>query len=162
MSRAPAGGRSIVYLTLFAGLVLAIWPLPDIARPFWPAWLGMIIIYWGMALPQRVSVGIAWAAGLLLDVLHGALLGEHALALTVLALLTRQWHLRLRVFPVQQQMLAVALLLVVYELILFWIRGIAGSGIPLWNALGPALTSAVAWPWLFYVLRGLRRRYQVN
>lgn len=162
MSRMQGGGRPVIYLTLFAGLALAVWPLPDLARPFWPAWLGLIIIYWGMALPQRVSVGIAWSSGLLLDALHGALLGEHALALTVLALLVRQWHLRMRVFPMQQQMLAVALLLVIYELILFWIRGIAGTGIPVWNAIGPAIVSALAWPWVFYVLRGLRRRYQVS
>ena len=162
MSRELPNARHVIYLSLFVGLVVTVWPLPAMIRPFWPLWFGLIVIYWAMATPLRVSVGIAWTGGLLLDVLQGALLGENALALMILALMTRHWHLRLRVFPLAQQMLAVFFLITVTQLIIYWIRGIAGTGIPLSQVFWPAISSMLAWPWVFVMLRELRRRYQVN
>lgn len=162
MSRAPSQGRSVIYVTLFIGLVLSVWPLPEPLRPFWPAWPALILIYWGMALPHRINVGSFWAIGLLLDVLKGALLGEHAVALAVLAFVTSQWHLQVRVFPVHQQVLVVAMLLALYEFLLFWIRGIVGIDQPLMHSVTPVVMGALLWPWLFFLLRGLRRRHLVS
>jgi len=162
MNDSPASGRWVIYLSLFVGLALSLWPLPDAVRPFWPAWSALILVYWGMALPNRVNVGIFWVTGILLDALHGSLLGEHALALALLAFVMTRWYLQLRVFPVSQQILAVALLLALYEFLLFWIRGIAGSGQPLFYSLAPIVSGALAWPWLYFVLRGLRRRHRVS
>lgn len=162
MSNKAANATWVIALSIFAGLVLSVWPVPDAAQPFWPSWLALILIYWGMALPNRVSIGIFWGCGILVDVLRGALLGEHALALAVLAFVTLKWHLRLRVFPMQQQMLAMVLLLGIYHFLLLWIRGIAGAGQPLLYTVGPIVTGTLLWPWAFFLLRGLRRRYQVS
>lgn len=162
MSDAPARSRWVIHLSLFVGLMLAVWPVPDVVQPYWPAWPALILIYWGLALPQRVNVGTFWLVGLLLDALEGALLGEHALALTVVAYATTYWHLQVRVFPVHQQIFAIGLLLALYEFVLFWIRGIAGAGQPLLHSLAPIATSALIWPWLFFVLRDLRRRRRVS
>ncbi|HLU61094.1 MAG TPA: rod shape-determining protein MreD [Gammaproteobacteria bacterium] len=162
MNDMPAHGRWVIHLSLFLGLMLAVWPLPDAVQPYWPAWPALILIYWALALPHRVNVGTFWVVGLLLDVLKGALLGEHALALTVVAWATAYWHLQVRVFPVHQQIVAIGLLLGLYEFVLFWIRGIAGVGQPLFHSLAPVITSALVWPWLFLVLRDLRRRRQVS
>ena len=162
MSNGHAQGRWIIWLSIFIGLMLVVWPLPDAVRPFWPAWVALILVYWGMALPHRVSVGTFWVVGILLDVLKGALLGEHALALAVLAFATTRWHLQVRVFPVSQQILVIAMLLAVYEFALFWIRGIAGVSQPLFHSVAPILVGAAVWPWLFFVLRGLRRRHLVS
>lgn len=159
---APAQGRSVIYATIFVGLVLSAWPLPDAVRPFWPAWTALILIYWTLALPHRVNVGTFWVVGLLIDVLKGGLLGEHALALAALAYLTSLWHLQVRVFPVQQQILVVGMLLGLYEFILFWIRGIVGIDRPLFHSIAPVVSGALLWPWLFFVLRGLRRRHLVS
>jgi rod shape-determining protein MreD len=162
MSERPASGRGIIFATIFAGLALAVWPLPDFMQAWWPSWAALILIYWGMALPWRVSVGSFWVAGLLLDALKGAVLGEHAIAFTVLALATSRWHLQVRVFPVQQQMLAVGLLLALYQFILFWVRGIAGASQPPLFHIAPVVSSMLAWPFAFLLLRELRRRYKVS
>ena len=161
MNDTPARGRWVILVSLFAGLMLAVWPVPDAVQPFWPAWPALILIYWGMALPHRVNVGTFWITGLLLDVLKGALLGEHALALTVRAWATTYWHLQVRVFPVHQQILVIAMLLGLYEFVLFWIRGIAGVGQPLLHSLASVAVGALLWPWLYFVLRDLRQRRQV-
>lgn len=157
-----AQGRWVILFSLFVALMLTVWPLPDAIRPFWPAWCALVLVYWCMALPHRVNVGTFWLIGILLDVLKGALFGEHALALAVLAFATTRWHLQVRVFPVSQQILVVALLLATYEFALFWIRGIAGVGQPVFYSIAPVVTGALVWPWLFFLLRGLRRRHLVS
>lgn len=162
MSERMASGRWVIFLSIFVALALAVWPLPDVMKAWWPSWLALALIYWGMALPFRVNIGTFWIAGLLLDVLKGAVLGEHAVALTILAFATYRWHLQVRVFPIQQQMLAVGVLVALYQFILFWVRGISGASMPPLYHVGPVLTSALVWPWLFLLLRELRRRYRVS
>jgi rod shape-determining protein MreD len=75
-------------------------------------------------------VGTAWFAGLLLDVMHGYLLGANALAMTAVGYLTLKMYLRIRVFPLSQQSLAVAMILGLYHFILFWVEGIVGNNGP--------------------------------
>ncbi|HET7675153.1 MAG TPA: rod shape-determining protein MreD [Gammaproteobacteria bacterium] len=161
MSEHTHGGWLVV-LTLIAALVLSIWHLPGGAQPFWPHWVVLVVIYWCLALPHRVGIGLAWTLGLLLDVLSGTLLGEHALALALVAFFVVKIHLQVRVFPLWQQTLTVALLVVLYEFVLFWVDGALGyPARPLLRWM-PVATSLLIWPWLMSFLRHLRRHYQVR
>lgn len=155
-------GSWVVLVTLALALTLSIWQLPAAAVPFWPRWVVLVVIYWCLALPHRIGIGIAWVLGLLLDVLSGTLLGEHALALALVAFLVLKIHLQVRVFPLWQQTLTVAVLVVIYEFMLFWIDGSIGyPAQPLIRWL-PVTTSLLLWPWVMSLLRYLRRRYQVR
>ncbi|HET7570853.1 MAG TPA: rod shape-determining protein MreD [Gammaproteobacteria bacterium] len=152
----------VVVATLLVALILSIWQLPATAIPFWPRWVVLVVIYWCLALPNRIGIGIAWVIGLLLDVLSGTMLGEHALALAVIAFLVLKIHLQVRVFPLWQQTLTVALMIVLYQFMLLWIDGAVGlPAQPLVRWL-PVVTSLLIWPWLMSLLRHLRRRYQVR
>jgi len=157
-----ARGLPVILVTLLVAFMLAIWPLPGWAEPFRPAWVPLIALYWCMALPYRFAVGWSWATGLLLDVLFGSLLGTHALAMAMLAFVAIQWHLPVRVYPLWQQSLAIGVLLALYEFLVFWIDGIAGAPVPLSWHLAPLPLSVLLWPWVFNLLRVLRRRYQVS
>lgn len=154
-------GGLIIVLTFIAGLMLAMIPWPEWGRFLAPYWVVMILIYWVMALPQRIGVGIAWIVGLVLDVALGTLLGQHALALAVVAYMTMNLHQRLRVFPVLQQAVVVFFFCVLYSVINLWVRGITGTAPPLWTVLLPSLTTAILWPVVFLVLRYMRRSYKV-
>lgn len=162
MSSARLGGAVTLALTLLAALVLTIMPLPDWAEPFRPDWVALAVIYWCMALPHRVGVFVAWIVGLLLDVATGALLGQHALALAVVAFATLNLHQRLRVFPLGQQALSVLVLLGLNRLLLLWIYGLIGRPVESWEYWLPALTGALLWPWIFVILRAVRRRFDVQ
>ncbi len=151
-------GGWVIAVTFAVAIMLALAPMPDWADRLRPQWVAMVLVYWAMALPERVGVGIGWSVGILLDVARGTLLGQHALALTVLAFVTHKSHMRLRVLPLWQQAGTILLFLLVYQLIVQWINGI--SGYPprdLWYLL-PPLISTLLWPWVFVVLRDLRRR----
>jgi rod shape-determining protein MreD len=157
-----AKGRWVLALTFGIALFLAIMPLPTWAEPFRPDWVGLVLIYWVMAAPQRVGVGTAWALGFVLDVLQGAVLGSNALAKALIAFLTLKLHLKLRMFPRWQQAAAVLVLLLLNQLLVLWIRGFVGRAPDTWVYWTPSIVGMLVWPWLFVVLRDVRRRYQIS
>lgn len=153
--------RVAVFTTFLIAIVLALMPLPLWAEPFRPDWVGLVLIYWCMATPERVGVGTGWVVGLILDVLYGSILGLHALAKSLVAFLTIKLHLKLRMFPRWQQAVAVMTLLLLNQLLVLWIRGMLGkapSSISYWT---PSIVGMVIWPWLFVILRDVRRRFKV-
>ncbi len=152
----------VMAIVFMLALLLMILPMPEWARPFRPQWVTLTLIYWCIALPHRVGVGTGFSLGILLDVLTGTLLGQHALGLSVVAFLSVQLHARIRVFPFWQQALAVLVLLVVEHLFALWVMGAIGQtppGLTYW--LVP-LIGAVLWPWVFVTLRDVRRRFKVT
>ena len=76
-------GRLTILATLCVAMLLMILPMPDWARPFRPQWVTLVLLYWAIALPHRVGVGSGFATGIVLDVLTGTLLGQHALGLSI-------------------------------------------------------------------------------
>lgn len=150
---------SVIGATVVVAWVLAMVPMPTAAENFRPEWTLMVLAYWTMAMPQRVSIGWFWLTGLALDVLFGTLLGQHALALALCGWVVARLYLQVRVFPVWQQALVMVALVAMYEFVLFWTDGISGARSDLrW---GPVVTTAVLWPWVFLLLRRTRRRFRL-
>lgn len=140
---------------LAAGLLLSA-PVPTWAIAWQPPWLTLTLAYWCLAQPDRIGITVGFVLGLLQDALTGAPLGQHALALALVAAAVLAEHQRLRVLPLWQQALLLAPLLVVHQVILALVTG--STGRPVTTAmLLPALTGALIWPWLFLTLRDLRR-----
>lgn len=147
-----------IALSLLLALALSAVPLPEWANAWRPAWVPMVLIYWCLALPERVGVGTGWLLGLVLDVLRGSLLGQHALSLAVLAFFAISGHQRVRMFPLWQQALLVGLMLLVYITLGNWVAVLVGQGARPGIGWASALSSALLWPWLFILLRDVRRR----
>lgn len=152
----PAYNNSwyIIPLSFVVAFIFTLLPMPSWAIWLRPAWVLMILIYWGMAAPDRVNVGIAWIVGIFLDVLEGTLLGEHALALTIVMYIVVRMYTRLRMFPLIQQGLVIFFLVLLYQFILFCIQGFLGSLPNSWLYWSSSLTSMLLWPWVYSILRG--------
>lgn len=155
------GGPTLL-LTFICALLLQMLPLPEWAQNLRPDWVVLVLIYWCIALPERIGVGYGWLAGLMLDVAQGALLGQNALTLAVVAYLAIRLHQRLRLFPLWQQAVSALLLVTLHLMLVLWIKGATGQSSETWAYWLPALTSMLAWPPLFIILRGLRRGYRVR
>jgi len=155
------GGKAI-FASLVIAMFLVILPLPEWLRPFRPEWVTLVIIYWCMALPNRINIGMAWIAGLFVDVLTGTLMGQHALAMAVVAFVTVKLHKQIRVYPLWQQSLSVFTMVALGQLLVVWIKGVIGESPESWLYWAPSITSAIIWPWVFVILRNLRRRYKVT
>jgi rod shape-determining protein MreD len=155
--RARRGFWAILASFALAMLLTAV-PLPDWAGPWRPAWIALVLGYWNVALPERVGVGIAWFVGLLTDVLLGTLLGQHALGYAILAYLLVRSHKRIRMFPLAQQAVFFGGAMFVAYLIMLWVRLLIGLPSLPWHYWLPCLTSVLFWPWVFVILRDVRRR----
>lgn len=152
----------VIVVTYVAALLLSIWPLPDWAEPFRPAWLLLTTVYWCLFLPHRVGLLVTFVVGILMDSLTGSLLGEHALALLLVAWVTLKLHLQIRVYPWWQQTLVVLSLMLLYTFVLFWVDGMLGytqGSLLRWM---PVLITTLLWPWMMQLLSVLQQRYQVS
>lgn len=148
-----------ISISVVVALMLTIMPLPGWGEALRPTWVALVVFYWVLALPERFNIGWAWLIGLLLDTLTGSLLGAHALALVLVAILASRWHLKIRMYPMWQQSLGVGLALVLYTVVLFWIGGIAGHmNRPLVRFV-PVVIGTLIWPWVYAVLRRVRQRF---
>ena len=99
----------IISVTFIIAMILMLMPLPEWARPFRPEWLALALIYWSMTTPKNVGVGVAWMLGLCVDVIQGALLGQHALGFAITAYIAIRFHQRVRNYPLHQQALFIAM-----------------------------------------------------
>lgn len=131
------------------GMGRAAW-LPDL--------LALTLVFWSVHQPQRVSVGAAFAFGLAMDVHQTALLGQHALAYTVLGFLAISIHRRLVWFPVTTQAVHVLPLFAVAQALVTGLRMLSGDLLPGWSVvMAPVLTAAL-WPVASMVLLAPQRR----
>ncbi len=150
----------VIIATFVAALALALFPLPTMLAPLRPDWVALALIYWIIALPHRVGVGTGWLAGLFQDAATGTLLGQQALGLAVVAYLVLLLHQRIRNYPIWQQAIIVLIFISLFRVIGAWVLGVSGrpAGFLYWI---PAISSMLAWPAVFLVLRHIRRRYSV-
>lgn len=155
-------GGIIILLSFVVAFMLTVVPLPEWAVSWRPVWVAMVLIYWCMALPDRIGIGTAWFIGLLLDVQQGALLGQNALGMSIIAFITLAVYRRVRVFSLVKQALVVCSILFAYLFVMLWIQAMIGYPPKHWSFWMPIVTSMVLWPWLFIVLRDLRRKYRVS
>lgn len=152
----------VIWSSFALALMLSILPMPEWAGPYRPLWVLVTLIYWVVAVPERVGVGVAWFVGLFSDVLNDSLLGENALALALVAWMCLRQGPRLRVASLLRQLLTVALLVAAHQLVIVGVRMFTGNmpqGASFWL---PTLTSAVVWPWVLSLLRDLRHRFRVR
>lgn len=155
-------GGGVILLSFIAAFALTITPMPDVIKNISPEFVTLTLVYWCMALPNRIGLGTAWTAGIFLDVFRDTLLGQHALALTLVAFFILQLHQRIRVFPLWQQAISIGVLVLIQVALTLWIKGIAGDSTDIWNGLLPVLTTSLFWPPVFLLMRYLRRYYQVS
>lgn len=144
--------------TVLVALLLSVMPLPGALALYRPEWLALVVIYWCLTCPERFGPGVAWTCGIVMDALHGTLLGQNALALLIISFLALRFRLQVRIFPIAQQSLTVALMLAVHTFVLIWIDGVADVTIGGVARLWSVLASAIAWPLVVLGLDRLRDR----
>jgi rod shape-determining protein MreD len=135
-----------IFLTVLLALFLSVVPVPGWVDAARPAFLVLTVLYWSIAVPRAGGLTLGWIAGLVLDIFQGSVLGQHALALSLVTYITLREHQKIRSKPVFQQSLIVMGLLFIYEFVVFAIDGWTGHVL-----YGPlhwlqVLTGALLWP----------------
>jgi rod shape-determining protein MreD len=128
-------------------------------RAAWtPDILALVLVFWSIHQPQRVSIGVAFVFGIFIDVHQGAMLGQHAMAYTVLTFLAIAIHRRLLWFSVPSQACQVLPLFAASHAIELAVRMLAGGAFPgFWMLLAPVIESLL-WPVVSVILLLPQRR----
>lgn len=150
------GNPWLLPVSVLVALLLGLLPLPDVLLPLRPYWLALVLVYWLIEAPERVGLGFAFIIGLCADVAFGSILGEQALRLVIMAFIVGRFRAQLRFFPLSQQALAVAGLLLndrVVAAVLHLVLGEPQHPAAVW--WGP-LTGMLLWAPVFVLLDRLR------
>ena len=128
-------------------------------RAAWvPDLLACVLVFWSVHQPRRVGMGAAFFFGLAMDVHTSSLLGQHALAYTVLSFLAIAIHRRLLWFSVPSQALQVLPLFIAAHAIEVLVRLLAGGQFPGFSMLAAPFIEALLWPLVSIFLLVPQRR----
>jgi rod shape-determining protein MreD len=145
-------------LSALVALALAVLPLPGALDVFRPDFLVLVVFYWSIESPRAGGLTLAFVSGLALDVIHGVVLGQHALALTLMAGWATHLRLRLRVFSMLSQCLTIFALLTGYQFVLFWVDGATGNPVTTFGRWLAPVIGALLWPLLAGTLSRVHER----
>lgn len=130
----------------------------------WQHWIGvpdfvaLVLVFWSINQPRRVGIGVAFFMGLLMDVHDATLLGENALAYTLLSYFAITIHRRVLWFPIGTQMLHVLPLLLLAQVVELVVRLIISGKFPGWLYFADSFVAAALWPVVSFLLLAPQRR----
>ena len=148
--------------TIMGSFALALFlnflPWPDMRVV--PDFVALVLAFWCVRQPRLVGIGIGWMIGLVSDAGNGVLLGQHALAYSLLAFLAIWLSRRILWFGPLLQSLHVALILCLAQGAALLVRLAAGDPFPGWGLfVGPAV-GALLWPGVSWILLAPQRRLE--
>ena len=145
-----------VAFTLLLAFALNLVPLGR--APLMPDFVALVLVFWNVHQSRRVGVGLAFAFGLMMDVHDGAVLGQHALAYTLLSFFAITIHRRLLWFTVPSQALQILPLFFAAHAVSLVVRMVAGGMFPGWQVLLAPVFEALLWPITTWLLLAPQRR----
>ena len=147
---------------LFVGftllIALAINFVPLGRAPLMPDMVALVLVFWNVHQSRRVGVGLAFLFGLVMDVHASAVLGQHALAYTLLSYFAITIHRRLLWFTVPSQAVQILPLFLAAHAVSLVVRMIAGGMFPGWQVLLAPVFEALLWPVATWLLLAPQRR----
>ena len=123
-----------------------------------PDFVALVLVFWSIHQPRTVGIGVAFFMGLLMDVHDAALLGENALAYTLLSYFAIMIHRRVLWFPALTQAVHVLPLLLVTQTVQLTVRLLVSGKFPGWLYFSESLVSAAMWPIVTWILLAPQRR----
>ena len=142
--------------SILIALILILLPLPSNIEHYQPEWLLLFLIFWVVRKPETYGLGTVWVLGLILDVIRGALLGQHALGFVISCYLCQQFHQRAHLFSIPQQCILIPLALLPHFILSYLIYGIQYQSPNSWYYWLPIVTITAIWPIISIVLGGWR------
>ncbi len=145
-----------MWVTLLLAFALNVVPLGRV--PAMPDFLALVLVFWNVHQSRRIGVGVAFVFGLLMDVHSGAVLGQHALAYTLLSFFAITVHRRLLWFSVPSQALQILPLFLAAHAVSMLVRIVSGGMFPGWSLLLAPVFEALLWPVVTLLLLAPQRR----
>ena len=152
----------IYILTIILAMILRIAPWPHFIHIINPDWVLLVLIYWCLALPERVGVFNALIIGLLTDVLTGRMLGQYGLVYSLVSYICLKQQKRLYQFHPIQQCLFIFFVLLLSHMLIFWTENLQDPTVFHTSFWFPILTGTGSWPFVYVLLRTLCDHRKIN
>ena len=123
-----------------------------------PDLVALVLVFWNIHQPRKVGISVAFMMGLLMDVNEATLLGENALAYTLLSYFAIMIHRRVLWFPLRTQALHVLPLMLLAQAVQLVIQLLVTGKSPDWFYFSESLVSALLWPVVSVLLLAPQRR----
>ncbi|NAZ92677.1 rod shape-determining protein MreD [Vibrio toranzoniae] len=162
MANSVLRSKIVIGCSFLIALILQTIPWPGSLDLFRPSWLLLVTCYWVLAMPHRVNVGSALILGLLWDLLIGSTLGIRGMMMAIVMYIIALNFLVIRNMALWQQAMIIAALTVLFEVLVFFgeylIQDVVFNPLSLWSAL----INCILWPWMFLLMRRVRRHWHVR
>jgi len=142
-----------IALSLFSAFLLNLLPLGSFIEWIRPDFVAMLLLYWCIRQPLRVGIGTSWVFGILVDVADGTLLGEHALAYSLMAFIALVLRRRVSMLSLDHQFTHVTLILLIMQAVIVLTGFVAKDIFVGWAYFLGSLTAGLLWPGLTYLLK---------
>jgi len=149
-----------ILLTIFAGLLLLLTTLP--IGYYAPEWLLLINIYWAIAIPSNNKLFLAFLSGFLVDIAFAQILGVTSLLYVIFIYIVLKLYNSLRYMTVTQQMVVILFFILIKQHIFIWLNYILSIESNYWSLIISAFITSIIWPVTYYILRFVRRKFQVS
>jgi len=150
--------RGLIFVTFMLVLLINLLPWQAAMANLAPDFVAMLLLYWTLNQPRRVGIGIGFLLGLLMDVGDGVMLGQHALAYSIIAY-TVLWRQRqMAIAPFWQQAGAILALLLASQLIMQLLRAATGAPFAGWGYFVSPFIAALIWTPLSNLMLMYQRR----
>jgi rod shape-determining protein MreD len=127
-----------------------------------PDMLALVLVFWNVQQPRRVGLLAAFTFGLLMDVHESAVLGQHALAYTLLSFFAITIHRRLLWFDLLTQALHILPLFLAAHAVSLAVRMLVGGMFPGWSLMLAPVFESLLWPMMSLLLLAPQRRAPNN
>jgi len=127
-----------------------------------PDFVLLVLLFWALHEPRSIGQGIAFFAGLFMDVSDSMLLGQHALAYVIAVFGAQIFRVRILTFHIPEQTLHILGITVLATCTMLALNLLLGADFPGFGYFVSPVISAMLWGpvnWLLYLpaVRGRRR-----
>ncbi len=156
----------LIFLTLFIALYVDTFLFTADFQMWKPTFVLLTLIYWNMALPDRIGIIAALSFGIFVDLIEGSLLGLHGILFILITYACQRFFYQFRVSPLWQQSFILFFLFILYKQVFALdfmntnqeLTNLSDFSFFIHSFLF-ALSSALIWSPLFLTLRYYRRRW---
>jgi len=158
--------RLLIYFSLFMALIVDSYNFSNDFQFIKPSFTLLVLIYWNMALPDKVGITTAVLFGVLVDLLESSILGLHGLLFVLITYLCQRFFYQFRITPIWQQSFSIFILAILVKQILaldFLDSALNRTNLSdnyyFMGTLYYAILNSLSWPLIYYLCRLYRRRW---
>jgi|KBSMisStaDraftv2_1062788.scaffolds.fasta_scaffold695330_2 rod shape-determining protein MreD len=151
----------LIFFSFVAAYLLMVLPWSGAWLASRPDFLLLVLLFWSLHQPRSIGQGIAFFAGLLMDVSDSMLLGQHALAYVIAMFGAQVFRVRILTFPIPEQTLHILGLTLVSGCVMLVLNLLLGADFPGFAFFVSPVVTAILWGpvnWILYLPAVRRRR----